>query len=310
MASVNVTCTSCTAKAPCERCRSLIRTLRAAGHAATQTTRYDALRAAAVGAYGFDACVLPVARDEGAIVDAAAALLRRSRVALVIEPGALPPNAIPKDFTIIEDGDWQRPTLSTDWVTATRTALPESDETRSLPELEVPPADLDSALRRLKGIARKAQLDLGAAGFPKEPKLDLLATLEDEIAWAKMSGASFGLALVHVANKSVARTRGEALDRILAFLRGQIESVVRATDIISQGSDSLLVIVGEASLDQTSIAASRLKKALRKAVKTLDKKPPASNEVQRLTIGSAVYPAHGTTRAALLARATAAAVEI
>lgn len=309
MATVNLTCTACSADEPCERCRAIAGALRAAGHSITQSSRYDALRAATVGTYGFEACVLPIARHERAIVDAASALLRRARVALVVEPGALSKETVPTDFAIIETADWRTHTFPTEWI-AGRASLAAADpeETRSFEEPSVPPSDVDSARRRLKSIARRVQADLGVAGFPHDARLDLLAALEDEIAWAKMSGACFGLALIHAAGK-----RGGAaapdVEPELAFLRERISAVVRFGDIISQGSDCLLVIIAEATMDQAGVATSRIKKAVRKAAKDAanDEALPA---LKRITLGISVYPTHGTTRAALLARATAAAEPI
>ncbi|MDQ6767546.1 MAG: hypothetical protein M3Z41_07025 [Candidatus Eremiobacteraeota bacterium] len=304
MASVNLTCPACDPADPCQRCRSIARALRAAGHSITQSSRYDALRAATVGAYGFDACVLPIANDERAIVDGAAVVLSRARVALVLEPGALAQLFIPKDFVVVESVDWQHHPFPTQWVSNV-VAAPQADDTRVFEELSVPPAtDVDAARRRLKGVARRAQRDVAAAGFPGEGRLDLLATLEDEIAWAKMSGSCFGLVLVHVRRKA-GSTKAEHSERSLAVVRQHIEPVVRSSDVISQGSDSLLVIVGEAALDQTDTATSRIKKAIRKALKTAEDEKRMAQEVGRVTLGTAVYPTHGTTRAALLARATA-----
>jgi GGDEF domain-containing protein len=310
MASVNLTCTSCTAADPCERCRSISRALRSAGHAITQSSRYDALRAATVGTYGFDACVLTVTRHERSIVDAAGALLGRARVALVVEPGALAQTTIPKGFAVIEVNDWQRQPFPIDWISAAIVAQPDLEETRSFEEITVPPADIDSARRRLKLVAQRAQRDLGAAGFPQEARLDLLATLEDEVAWAKMSGGCFGLVLVHFAKKDAHRSSAAGTDELLAFFRRHIEPVVRASDVIAQGSDSLLVLVAEAAPDQTDVAASRIKKALRRALKEAERDKALTAALGRVTLGEAVYPSHGTTRAALLARATAAATTV
>jgi len=305
MASVNLTCSVCSADHPCDRCAACTRALRAAGHCITQSSRYDALRAAAVGTYGFDACVLPVARHEPALIDAASALLARTRVALLVEPGAPGVAALPEAFTVIETADWHGLTFPTDWVASTAATPPEPDhDTRVFAELSVPAADdtdVELARRRLKGMARRVQRELGAAGFPEDAKLDLLATLEDEIAWAKMSGVCFGLVLIHVAKKD-GSSKADGMERLLGALGQHVERVVRASDIVTQGSDSVAVIVAEAAADQTGVATSRIKKAVRKALKEA---AVLSSTVGRVTLGIAVYPTHGTTRAALLARAAA-----
>ncbi len=308
MASVNLTCTSCTADSPCDRCRSIARALRAAGHAITQSSRYDALRAATVGSYGFDACVLPVARHESAVIDAAAALLARTRVALVVEPGMHAEIALP-NVNVIEAADWQRLAFPTSWIEDAVAAAPDPDETRTFEELSVPEGDVDLSRRRLKTVVRRVQRELGATGFPEDARLDLLATLEDEIAWAKMSGMCFGLVLVHVARTDAA-SKTAGMDRLLGVLRRHVQRAVRASDIVTHGTDSVAVIVGEAALDQTAVATSRIKKAVRRAIKEAAGPAGPASAKGRVTLGVAVYPTHGTTRAALLARAAATAVSI
>jgi GGDEF domain-containing protein len=309
MASVNLTCTTCTSHDSCARCRSIVRALRAAGHVVTQSSRYDALRAATVGTYGFDACVLPVARHEHSIVDAAGALLNRVRVALVVDRGAFTKASLPTNFEVIEEHDWHRNGFPVDWIAAAEPRDGDIEETRTFEELSVPPADLDSARRRLKLVARKAQREIGAAGFP-ESRLDLLATLEDEISWAKMSGTSFGIVLVHIARKKNGRAPSASPDDALSFLRQRIAPFVRAGDVIAQGSDSLLVIIAEAALEQITVAAGRIRKAMRRWLKVATKEKAHSAPLGRITLGAAVFPVHGTTRAALLARATASAQPI
>ena len=310
MASVNLTCTTCTSLNPCARCRSIGRAIRAAGHVVTQSSRYDALRAAAVGTYGFDACVVPVAGHEHSVVDAAGALLSRVRVALVAEPGAFTPASLPNNLKVIEEHDWSRDGFPVDWISAVESSPRDVDDTQTFEELSVPPTDLDSARRRLKLIARQAQREIGAAGFPEEARLDLLASLEDEIAWAKMSGTSFGIVLVHIARKKTSRAATASLDEVLSFFRARIIPIVRAGDAIARGTDSLLVIVAEATDDEMTVAGSRIKKAVRKSLKDASKEKALSATLGRITLGTAAFPTHGTTRAALLARATAAAESI
>ena len=59
--------------------------LERAGYHVEHSTRYQALRAAASGTYGFDACIVPVGAEERAVVDAAVSLLGDRRLALVVE---------------------------------------------------------------------------------------------------------------------------------------------------------------------------------------------------------------------------------
>ena len=310
MASVNLTCTTCTSLEPCGRCRSIARALRAAGNVVTQSSRYDALRAAAVGTYGFDACVLPVARHEHSIVDAAGALLSRVRVALVVEPGAFTQTSLPNNFQIVEEHNWSGNGFPVDWIATAKPSQHDVEDTRTFEELSVPPTDIDSARRRLKLVARQAQREIGAAGFPDEPRLDLLATLEDEIAWAKMSGTSFGIVLVHIARKKNGHPSSANPDDVLSFFRQRIAPLVRAGDVVAQGTDSLLVVVAEATPEQIAVAASRIKKAMRRWLKDAAKEKALSASLGRITLGAAAFPTHGTTRAALLARATASAEHV
>jgi len=310
MASVNLTCTTCTSRNLCVRCRSIGRTLRAAGHVITQSSRYDALRAAAVGTYAFDACIVPVAGHEHSVVDAAGVLLSRVRVALVSEPGALSPTSLPSNFKVIEEDDWWRNGFPVDWISAVEASPRDVEDTQTFEELSVPPSDLDSARRRLKLVARQAQREIGAAGFPEDARLDLLATLEDEIAWAKMSGTCFGTVLVHISRKRSVRAATSSFDEVLSFFRQRIIPVIRASDATAQGTDSLLVIVAEATGDEMMVAANRIKKAVRRSLKDASKEKALSASLGRVTLGAAAFPTHGTTRAALLARATASAEPI
>ena len=339
MASVNITCAACNPRTPCEQCRAIERALRDAGHAITQTTRYDALRAAAVGAYGFDACVIPVAAEERAVVDAAQALLTRSRVALVVPSGAHAAVQAPSGFVVIEAQDFRNHAFPTAWIASGDAPARASASAPGavglsgeleIPPLEIPPLDipppggptlgldldLDAARSRLRHVARGALSEIAATGFPADARLDLLAALEDEIAWAKMSGTGFGMVLVHWAAdraraRSAARVRPRSpaaakrdSERVVGALRERIRACVRTGDVVAQSTDSVMALFAEAALEQTSVAVARIKKTLRKTLKELGGE---TGDGALITIGSAVYPIHGTTRAALLARATASA---
>ena len=73
---------------------------------------------------------------------------------------------------------------------------------------------------------------------------------------------------------------------------------------------SLLVIVVEATPEQMTLAAGRIKKAVRRSMKDASKEKTLVASLGRITLGTAAFPTHGTTRAALLARATASAESI
>ncbi len=309
VASVNLTCVTCAADDPCERCRLIAKAVRAAGHSVTQSTRYDALRAATVGRYGFEACIVPLARHERAIVDAVAALLTDTRVALVADKGVDVPARLPANFYLIEAKNWQESSFPTAWIESALPAARESnqDDTTSLPAFATDQPHLESARQRLKTVARRAQRTLAQAGFPQDVRLDLLAALEDEIAWAKMSNASFGIVLLHVAASGARKNSTISIEEALAELARRVASVVRSSDLIAHGSDSLLVIVSDAEADQASAAVDRIKKALRKAIKGSAQDSAEVKLLRRVMLGVALYPEHGLTRAVLLARATASA---
>jgi GGDEF domain-containing protein len=125
-----------------------------------------------------------------------------------------------------------------------------------------------------------------------------------------MSGSCFGLVLVIA--KAKKGDDPQRAERALSALKNCIERTARASDTVAQGTDSLMLVLGEAALDQTEAAARRVKKALRRMRKGVAGKDARRNErsaqaFRQIQLGVSVYPTHGTTRAALLARATAAA---
>jgi len=298
----------CGARSQCERCRSIVRELRTAGHAVTPSSRYDALRMVTVGAYGFDACILPVPQDEPSIIDAAVALLSRTKVGLVIDPVLIGGRSLPVMFRVIDAARIGREPFPVDWIEAPVPLAPDPHPTRQL-EIHRPAlTDVQTAQRRLKTIARRAQRELGAAGFAGEPRLDLLAALEDEIAWAAASGTTFGIVLVHVAHR--ASTAPTQIEKLLGHFATHVKNIVRSLDAIAQGSDSLMVVIADATPEGTSLVGARIKKAVRGAQKEVARDKSFAGLFDNITVGTATYPMHGTTRAALLARATASAAAL
>jgi hypothetical protein len=307
MASVNLTCTTCAAGAACASCRGIARSLRAAGHVVTQTSRYDALRAAMLGSYGFDACVLPVAARENAVLEAATTVLSGIRVALLVEPGSAPLD-LPATFTVIPVANWRDAPFPTDWIerhgrTNGDTFSEDADSTRIAPALQLTPERLRSARQRLKTLAVRAQREIGAAAFA-DARLDPLALLEDEIAWAAVSGTGFGLVLLILPKTSTAALK---IEQQLASLHQSVKAVLRSGDTIAQGTDSLLAILPEAEEKPLELVARRLARALRQRSKETGAGKLASSSLRRVLMGVAAYPVHGQTKEALLARATASA---
>lgn len=307
MASVNLTCVDCAPARPCLSCRAIGRTLRAAGHAVTQTSRYDALRAAMVGRYGFDACILPVGDQERSVVDASASLLAKTRVGIVAHPGMLESAGIPSGFTVIPVMDWQQHPFPTEWISAPRATPANPTEDDSTRVVRTPAETFEHAgvaKRRLKSLAARAQRELGSAGF-SDDRLDPLAALEDEIAWAAASASGFGLVLAIVPAKSHSQPAG--IERALTGLREIAKTVVRTSDAIAQGRESLLLIVSEAQEPDIAAVATRFAHHIRRAVKDSKTEKQLARAFRHVTIGVSAYPTHGISRETLLARATAAA---
>lgn len=306
MASVNLTSVDCSPNRPCASCRAIERALKAAGHTVTQTSRYDALRAAIVGRYNFDACVLPIGKHERAVFDAAGSLLGRTRVGIVTESGTFATQPLPRGFQFIEPADWQSQPFPTDWINAPRNGeVPdEADSTRVEPALQIPPGDVGTARRRLKALATRAQRELAVAGFAEE-RLDPLAALEDELAWAAASASGFGLVLAIVPAK--ANQAAAHLERALGALREIARVAVRSDDAVAQGRESLLFILPDATEDDVDAVATRIIHRIRRAVKDSKTEKGVARVLRAVTIGTSTYPAHGASRETLLARATAAA---
>ena len=190
--------------------------------------------------------------------------------------------------------------------TASQAALENDVEaTHAIPESAIPVEQFGSARRRLKSLAARAQRDLGEAGFGKDLRLDSMAMLEDEISWASASASGFGLVLVIVRAKTASATL--STERSLDSLREYVSGVVRSSDAIAQGSDSLLVIVPEADEKQTGLVASRIANRIRRALKSSKSDKVLMRACRHATVGIATYPVHGLTREMLLARATASA---
>src|SRR5450755_4432746 len=133
--TVNVTCTACEGTPPCGACVAAAQSIAAAGFTVHHSSRYAALRAAASGTYGFDACIVPIGQSERAVADAAAIVLATKRVALVLDDGAIRPDGVPGHFAIVARSEYERGSLPTGWLTdrgPTRAA--DDTATRSIEE--------------------------------------------------------------------------------------------------------------------------------------------------------------------------------
>jgi hypothetical protein len=260
-----------------------------------------------LGSYGFDACILPLERHEEAVVDAVALVLAKTNVAVIVEPGPAAQSAARKEFRVIPPANWQTHPFPTDWIAqqSVRTVGDTADSQTTTVAVAplLPPGRLASARRRLQTLAAHAQKELGTAGFGDE-RLDSVALLEDELAWATASSGGFGLVLIILAAKSPGSPL--KVEQALAALREVVRQIVRANDAIGQGSDSLLVVLPEVNEKQTALVAQRIGNRLRRAAKD-PKTGKVSQLLQRAIVGTATYPVNGLTRETLLARAIASA---
>ncbi|HLW12133.1 MAG TPA: hypothetical protein VKU81_05490 [Casimicrobiaceae bacterium] len=297
--TVNVTCHLCDGRQLCDACRSAARTLGAAGHRVEHSTRYDALRAAASGTYGFDACIVPVTERDRAIADAASILFAGKRLAIVLDSGCPPPDGLPPHVTLLTRERYSTGTFDVAWLREGQTAAPRDatggdDETSGALDTSGAAADRAHATRRLKGVADRTRNEIARAALPVMPRLDMLAVLEDEIAWAHASGIGFGIVLAHLPGLTAAEDVGAA-----------IAGAVRAADVIAGRGDDFLVVVAEAGPDGVRLAADRIASAVGSIPASKVPKPRRARGFAAWSVGCASYPKDGSTRDALLARVTA-----
>jgi GGDEF domain-containing protein len=315
--TVNITCQACDGRRLCDACRTAARTLIAAGHRIEHSTRYAALRAAASGTYGFDACVVPVGSHELSVIDAAVSLLSGKRLAFVVDRVADVPESIAHAAALLPSTSYADGSFSLSWLEegVRPAALQRADETATMSLLHGEPAlaihlqaDPSLATRRLKRVADEARVVVARAGLPTPPRLDLIAVLEDEVAWARASETAFGIVLVHLHGLSVQKTSESPAqsEKRVREAEESIAKAVRSTDIVSGRGDDFLVILPESVEDGTDAAAKRIEASIAQS----GLRPPAKARRARgfaaWSIGSASYPADGGTRDTLLARATAA----
>jgi len=310
--TVNITCSTCDGRNLCDSCRTAARAFAAAGHRVEHSTRYAALRAAAAGAYGFDACVVPVLSDERSIFDAALSLLGDRRLAIVADDAARAAFYTPSGVTILPRRSFDSGTFALDWFSKAPSIEngPRTEEpaTVAMPRVAVESVDDRlQATRRLKRVADLSRDVIATAGLGATPRLDLLAVLDDEIAWGKTSETVFGVCLVHLPGLSVARP-GEPAgsgELRLAEAAKVIRGAVRSSDVISGRGDDFVVVLADAETDGAGLAAVRIASSIAGS-----RLRPASRGKARARgfaawgVGCAAFPKDGTTRESLLARAT------
>jgi len=310
--TVNITCSTCDGRNLCDSCRTAARAFTAAGHRVEHSTRYAALRAAAAGAYGFDACVVPISSDERSIFDAAVSLLGDRRLAIVADEAARAAFDTPAGVSILPRRAFDSGTFALDWFSkapsiesGSRTDEP---ETVAMPRVAVESVDDRlQATRRLKRVADLSRDVIATAGLGATPRLDLLAVLDDEIAWAKTSETAFGVCLVHLPGISVARPGEPAGSGELRIAEAAkvIRGTVRSSDVISGRGDDFVVVLADADTDGAGLAALRIATGIAGSrLRPAAKGKARARGFAAWGVGCAAFPKDGTTRESLLARAT------
>jgi diguanylate cyclase (GGDEF)-like protein len=149
--------------------------------------------------------------------------------------------------------------------------------------------------QRLAAVSAQALTDpltgvLNRRGF--------LAALERELARARRYGRPFALAYVDVRGlKAVNDSEGHlAGDELLCEAAGILEDSARADDVVGRiGGDELALLLGEQSGEGADVVANRIKAQVPERRAALRLREPWD-----LTIGTASYPADGTSADELL----------
>ena len=310
--TVNITCSTCDGRNLCDSCRTAARAFEAAGHRVEHSTRYAALRAAAAGAYGFDACVVPVSSDERSIFDAAVSLLGDRRLAIVADDSARSTFQSVPGVTMIPRRAFNSGTFALDWFSKTP-AIESATQTGEPATVAMPRVAVESvddrlqATRRLKRVADLSRDVIATAGLEATPRLDLLAVLDDEIAWAKTSETAFGVCLVHLPGLSAARP-GEPAgsgELRIADAAKVIRGAIRSSDVISGRGDDFVVVLADADTTGAGLAAVRIASGIAGSrLRPHSKGKARARGFAAWGVGCAAFPKDGTTRESLLARAT------
>jgi GGDEF domain-containing protein len=303
--TVNVTCTTCDGTPLCAACTAAAHSISAAGFTVHHSSRYAALRAAAVGSYGFDACVVPIGAGERAVADATAILLAAKRVTLVIDDGASRPAGIPAHFATVERRAYDAGALPIGWLTD-RAPLRPTDDTATR-SIGAPPLgssdDRLRATRRVTTLAhvqreRVAAIDEGPAA------LDMMAVIEDEVGWARASGLGFGLVLLHLGGL-VERSGSSDIETAIASAVTALRGVARRGDAVACKNDDFVVLLPEADAAGAALVARRAARTIAAGASGLPVRPRRAKGLAAWSAGVAACPADGYSREALIARATA-----
>ncbi len=241
--NVNVACSACDGTQPCAQCAAAGKALAAAGHRVFRSSRYAALRAAADGTYGFEACVVPVGAAERALADAVVALLGDAHVAIAVEDPDVIHGALPAHFSMFPLADFRRGALPPEWLAGLSTARrPTVDAGRATNGTRAPngavraPSPKSQATRRLRSIVHPFNA----------PVVDAAALVEDELAWYRAS--DLGFVLLSIRGEGLA---GESLCAALGPL-------LRTSDSTATRADDCVVVLAGASAQHGKKVAARL----------------------------------------------------
>jgi GGDEF domain-containing protein len=302
--TVNVTCTACDGTPPCAACTAAAHSISVAGFTVHHSSRYAALRAATVGSYRFDACIVPVGAGERAVADAVAILLAAKRVTLVLDDGATRPPGIPAHFATVERHAYESGALPIGWLTDRAPQRPDDSATRAI--AAPPPTSNDDALRATRRVTTLAHLQRERiAAIDAGPvALDMMAVIEDEVGWARASGLGFGLVLLHLGGLTE-RSGTSDIENAIASAVTALRGVARRGDTVAGKNDDFVLLLPEADAAGAAIVAHRAARTMVAGATGLPARPRRAKGLAAWSAGVAACPADGYSREALIARATA-----
>jgi GGDEF domain-containing protein len=270
------------------------------------SSRYAALRAATVGTYGFDACIVPIRAGERAVADAASILLAAKRVTLVLDDGASRPAGLPPHFATVERSAYDAGALPIGWLTD-RGPLRSVDDTATRSVAAPPTGSNDDALRATRRVTALAhvQRERIAAVDAGPVALDMMAVIEDEVGWARASGLGFGLVLLHLGGLTERSGTGD-IETAIASAVTALRGAARRGDAIACKNDDFVVLLPEADTAGAALVARRAARVLASGAPGLPARPRRAKGLAGWSTGVAACPADGYSREALVARATAA----
>ena len=257
---------------------------------------------------------MPVLASERAVIDAAAYLFSGKRLALVVD-GSMVNGDPPPGVAIVPAAAFAAGAFDLGWLDAPLLPMPSAPPDEETARFTGPGArsevDIAVASRRVKRAADAARVSLATDGLAIPPRLDLIAVIEDEIAWARASGTGFGIVLAHSQGVATQRTKdgAAAADARVREAVALLASAARSSDTVAGSGDEFVIVLPEAGLDGAREVARRVARAALRA-QLHGAKRQRAGKGGGWRIASASFPQDGATRDALLAKATASLTEI